>query len=251
LIALPAILLVPKVTRKDRLRMFGVMTAVTIVVVGPWVVRNLTTFERPTLLGSGFGWVLLYGSCDTTFYGPKVGYWDDSCALKDYPPDLEESILDQRSRTKALDYLDNHKGRLPVVVAARIGRVWELYAPAQNVDLDAVGERRGRAASWAVLIAYYLLMPFAIGGLVIMRRRKIPIFPFIAIAASITITVASSFAITRYRAPFDVVMPVLAAVAIDAVLRRRSSPAVDETRSVEPEPAVETPAQLPVAPVAR
>jgi hypothetical protein len=78
-----------------------------------------------------------------------------------------------------------------------------------------------------VLIGYYLLLPFAIGGLVVMRRRRVPIFPMIAIAMSVTITVAFSFGITRYRAPVDAVLPVLAAVAIDALWRRRDRPPGD------------------------
>jgi hypothetical protein len=61
-----------------------------------------------------------------------------------------------------------------------------------------------------------------------MRRRRVPIFPMLMIAVSVTITVALSFGITRYRAPVDVVLPVLAAVAIDALWRRRDRP-VDVT----------------------
>ena len=55
-------------------------SCVALVVVGPWAVRNLTTFEKPTLLGTGFGWVLAYGNCDAAFYGPKLGYWSDDRA---------------------------------------------------------------------------------------------------------------------------------------------------------------------------
>jgi hypothetical protein len=49
----------------------------------------------------------------------------------------------------------------------------------------------------------------------------------IAIAVSVTITVALSFGITRYRAPVDVVLPVLAAVAVDALWRRRDRAPAD------------------------
>ena len=219
LFALPTLLLLPRVATRERLKLFGVVAAVALVIVGPWAVRNFTTFEKPSLLGNGFGWVLLYGSCDAAFSGPHLGYWDDSCALKDYPPDTEESVLDQMARTKALDYLGDHKSRLPVVVAARVGRIWDVYRPFQNVELNDVSERRGHVASWAVLIGYWLVMPFAIFGLVVLRRRRIPIFPYLAIAASVTITVALSFGITRYRAPVDAVLPVLAAVALDSIWR--------------------------------
>jgi 4-amino-4-deoxy-L-arabinose transferase-like glycosyltransferase len=225
LFALPTLLLLPRVATRRRLELFGVVVAVALVVVGPWAVRNLTTFEKPSLLGNGFGWVLLYGSCDAAFSGPHLGYWDDSCSLKNYPPDTEESVLDQMARTKALDYLGDHKSRVPLVVAARVGRIWDVYRPFQNVELNDTSERRGHVASWAVLIGYWLIMPFAIFGLVVLRRRRIPIFPYLAIALSVTITVALSFGITRYRAPVDVVLPVLAAVGLDAIWRhfRRTS----------------------------
>ena len=48
------------------------MAVVALVIIGPWVVRNLTTFEKPSLLGTGFGWVLAYGNCDATFSGPHA-----------------------------------------------------------------------------------------------------------------------------------------------------------------------------------
>jgi 4-amino-4-deoxy-L-arabinose transferase-like glycosyltransferase len=235
LFALPTLLLVPRTTWRRKLELFGIVVVVAVAVVGPWTVRNLTTFEKPTLLGSGFGWVLLYGSCDAAFSGPHLGYWDDSCSLKNYPPDTEESVLDQMARTKALDYLSAHKNRVPLVVAARIGRIWDVYRPFQNVELNATSERRGNAASWAVLIGYWLLLPFAIFGLVVMRRRRIPIFPYIAIAVSVTITVALSFGITRYRAPVDTVLPVLGAVGLDAIWRRARRPPTVE--AVDPPPA--------------
>ena len=137
LFALPTMLLVPRTTWRRKLELFGMVVVVAVVMVGPWMVRNLTTFEKPTLLGTGFGWVLLYGSCDATYYGPQLGYWDDSCALKNYPPDTEESVLDQMARTKALDYIERpqepradrrrgprraHLGRVPALPERRAQR---------------------------------------------------------------------------------------------------------------------------------
>jgi hypothetical protein len=192
--------------------MVGVFALVTgIVVVGPWVVAP-PHHVRGTVLGTGFGWVLLDGSCDATFYGDRLGYWDDRCALKDYPPDMEESLVDTRARRLALDYLSEHKSRIPVVMAARVGRVFGVYRPFQNVEFDQFYERRGEATSWAILLTYWALVPFAIGGLVVLRRRRVPIFPFVAVIGATVVTVAMSFGITRYRAGFDVLVPVLAAL---------------------------------------
>ena len=217
------------------------VVAVALVVIGPWTVRNLTTFEKPALLGDGFGWVLLYSSCDEAFYGPKVGYWSDACSLKDYPPDTDETVLDEMRAPEGVRLPGRSQGSDPGRGrAARIGRIWDVYRPFQNVEFNDQSERRGHAASWAVLIGYWLVMPFAIFGLVVMRRRRIPIFPYFAIALSVTITVALSFGITRYRAPVDTVLPLLAAIGIDSIWRHRRPPA--ERGQVD-----DAPADLPAA----
>jgi 4-amino-4-deoxy-L-arabinose transferase-like glycosyltransferase len=242
LLAVPTLLLVPGLGGRDRAKFLGVTALVGVIVMGPWVVRNLTTFDEPTVLGTGFGGVLAYGNCDATYSGELLGYWSDACSLKDYPPDLEESRVDLLAREQATEYIGDHLGRLPVVALARVGRVWDVFRPTQNVDFNARYERRGDAESWAVLVGYYVLLAFAIGGLVVMRRRRVPIFPMLAIAASVTITVALSFGITRYRAPVDVVLPVLAAVAIDAWWRRRER---DHTTEAAPDVSDASAAPVP------
>jgi 4-amino-4-deoxy-L-arabinose transferase-like glycosyltransferase len=243
-LALPTVLLVKGVTARDRVKMLGVFALVGLVVVGPWVVRNLTTFDKPTVLGTGFGWVLLDGSCDSTFYGDRLGYWDDRCALKDYPPKMEESLVDAKARRLALDYLSEHKSRIPVVAAARVGRVFGVYRPFQTRELDEFFERRGHVTTWAILLAYWALLPFSIGGLVLLRRRRVPIFPFLAVIGATVVTVAMSFGITRYRAGVDVLIPVLAAVGIAALWRYLRRPPNDEALEAAPDDEFE-PSETP------
>jgi urea transporter len=97
------------------------------------------------------------------------------------------------------------------------------------------------------------MLPFAIGGLVLLRRRRIPIYPMVAVIVAISITVVLGFPVTRYRAAFDAVTPVLVAVAVGALWARwRQRPSPTDRRRVaattEPEP--ESPAAEP-AEVAR
>jgi hypothetical protein len=89
-------------------------------------------------------------------------------------------------------------------------------------------------------------MPLAIHGLVLLHRRRITIIPFLAVAAVITITAASTFGITRYRAPVDALLPVLAAGAIvyrldrsRPPLERAGAPLLEP--SAEPDDTDETP----------
>jgi 4-amino-4-deoxy-L-arabinose transferase-like glycosyltransferase len=204
---------------KRRLEALGAMALVGMLIIGPWVVRNLTTFEERTVLGTGFGLVLAYGNCDATYSGRMLGYWDNGC-LREYTPGVEESVFDKQAFDQGSSYIEAHAGRLPVVMLARLGRIWEVYRPVQNVELDEFFEQRGHAASWAVLIGYYVMLPLAIFGLVAMRRRRVPIYPMIAIVIAVSVTVVLGFPVTRYRASFDAVTPVLVAVALDALWRR-------------------------------
>ncbi len=122
-------------------------------------------------------------------------------------------------------------------MAARVGRVFDVYRPFQNVEFNQTSERRGDVTSWAILIGYWLLAPFAIVGLVVLRKRRTPIFPFIAIVAATVITVAMSFGITRYRAPVDAVIPVLAAIGLAALwrlARHEDDGAVGDTSDARP-----------------
>ena len=128
-----------------------------------------------------------------------LGYWENRC-LREYTPGVEESVFDKQALDQGSSYIKDHADRLPVVLLARLGRIWEVFRPVQNVELNEFFEQRGHQASWATLIGYYVMVPFAIGGLVVLRRRRIPIYPFLAIVVAISLTVVLGFPVTRYRA---------------------------------------------------
>ena len=61
-----------------------------------------------------------------------------------------------------------------------MGRVWEVFNPGQNTELDWYLEGGGKAASELGLVAYYLLLPVAVVGGVGLRRRGITLIPLVA-----------------------------------------------------------------------
>ncbi|OWY60777.1 hypothetical protein B7486_67345, partial [cyanobacterium TDX16] len=215
--------------------------------------RNTLEFKDPATMATGSGRVLAYANCDETYSGEFLGYWNDACTLTEFPGDRElraardelavdpddparqaawdeavqeyvdtvdESVIDTAHREKATAYIEDHWTELPPVVAARIGRMWDVYRPGQGVDFNVFFERRGLWPSRAALAMYYVLLPLAVWGLVIMRRRKQTIIPFLGIAAMITFTAASTFGITRYRVPLEVGIVVLAAISLDHLWSR-------------------------------
>ena len=220
-----------------RFRALGAAALVSFVMIAPWVGYNFARFEEPVFLAAGDGYVLGVGNCDLTYNGAFLGYWTPNCILAPgRPQPAKNADMSQMSlfyRDNALDYMWNHKKQVPKVVLARVGRLWGLYRVDQNADLDINVEGRGEVPVWLGVGAYYALMPFAIAGAFILRRRRVKIWPFIVVVVIVaTVTAAVSFGITRYRAAAEVAIVVFAAVALDALLTRLRPP--KETGTAKP-----------------
>ena len=197
------------------------------------------------------------GTTISTYRGEWAGYWNISCALnlnsridKYFPPARarylkqqlglipgtdfaffgDESTHEVAWRAVGIKEMERHQSSLPKVVAMRVGRMWGFFRPRQNIHFDADIEGRGHWQSWLAAIEYYPLLLLGIVGLVVLRRRRVPILPFLAFAVSVTITAAMTFGITRYRAPVDGLLTVLAGGAIvwivEQLARRRRRAAI-------------------------
>jgi hypothetical protein len=107
---------------------------------------------------------------------------------------------------------------------------------------------------------YYALAGLAVGGAFVLRRRRVPVFPLVAVGLDVVATVLVSFGQTRYRTPVEVSLVLLAAVQLDwlwSKLRPAAAPAdlvhgwsrgahsVDRSSRgrVGPEPAAPIPAR--------
>ncbi len=233
LVALPLVLGAVKPWR-ERLVQLGVAALAALVLVGPWVAWNLSRFDDPTTLSTAPGPVLSTASCDATYYGDQLGFYASCFDLEVYAEEEGITVDEAEARLREMDeseratvagdqaqtYIRDHLGRLPVVMVARVARMWDVYRPGQNVRFNWQLEARGEATSWVALAAYYALLPLGILGLVVLRRRRLPISPLLGMALMITVTAAWTFGTTRYRVPADVALVVAAAVGADALLRR-------------------------------
>ena len=98
------------------------------VVTSPWLVANLTRFDEPVLFSTNDGLTLCGANLDRTYYGEGIGLWALDCA--GFPvPKGDRSVVSNVLRSDGLRFIRDHLGRLPVVVAVRVGAVWSLYAP--------------------------------------------------------------------------------------------------------------------------
>jgi 4-amino-4-deoxy-L-arabinose transferase-like glycosyltransferase len=219
-VVLPLVWITRTVDLGRRVRWLVVGGAATVVVVAPWVGYNLTRFEHPVYLSTGFEITLRIGSCDKAYYGPLTGYWSFTCGDPNPPGETDQSVRAIGYRKDALDYISDNKARTPVVVLARWGRVTGLFRPSQQVHLEDTVENRESWVAWGSLLTFYPIAALAIAGGVLLRRRRIPVFPLAALPVILLISLAVSFGTTRYRAIAEGALVVLAAVAIDVGLQR-------------------------------
>jgi hypothetical protein len=201
------------------LKWLGLAGAGTAVVVAPWIGYNLTRFKHPVFLSTGYEVTLLTASCDKTWYGQYTGYWSFECGIQT-PRRDDQSQKAIAYRRAALDYIGDNKARIPVVVAARWGRITGLFRPAQQVRLDHVAEGRETWVAWMSLSMFYPIAVLAIAGAIALRRRRVLLFPLVALPGIVLISVTLTFATNRYRAIAEPALVVLAAVAIDGGVQR-------------------------------
>lgn len=220
LLALPATLFAPKLAWRERWALFGVTAAAAAALFVPWNAWINTRFDRPVMMTAASGSVLSASACDEHFYGSPLALFIYCPIDVAIPPDADQAEQDALVRDAALSYIGDNLGRLPVVMAARVGRMWDLYGVRENLDMDIGVESRGRWPSQAGLVVYYGLLPLAVVGAVAMRRRGHPIWPMLSIAVMVTITAAMTFGLTRYRVPADAALVVMGAVGLDALVDR-------------------------------
>jgi 4-amino-4-deoxy-L-arabinose transferase-like glycosyltransferase len=221
LLLVPLALWVPGLVGwRPRLGRAGLAAVVAVAVMAPWVVANLLRFEHPETLSTQMGPTLDVANCDATYHGPALGAWSFACATEIKDPDRSE--LDKVTRQKAIDYMRDHQGRLPVVVTARFGRTWGVFSPLSQLDLDHFSENRPLPAARVGLVLYYLAAVASVVGLVALRRRRVPSFPVTVWLVNVAVTVVIFYGSTRFRAPAEPALVLLAAVGVNALLPQRS-----------------------------
>ena len=253
LLVLPCVLITRAIDLRKKLQWLLAAGLAALIPIGPWVTFNMIRFDRPVFLSTGLEPTLVGANCNRTYYTDLIGYFSPDCtenvfeAPRSGGPD--QSVRNVRLSRIAREYIWENKTRVPVVVLARWGRVTGLYRPDQQLQLDEHIEGRERWTALAALLSFYVVAASAITGAVILRRRRVKVFPLIVPCAIVLFAVAVALGSNRYRASAEPVLAVLAAVAINAALsayqRRRSR--APRTKS-EPK-APERPAVGAAAPV--
>ena len=142
---------------------------------------------------------------------------------------------------KSIDYIQENITRLPTVVVVRWLRIFGLWKPVQQSDADAHIDGREFWVTRVSQTTSYVFMVLAVAGVVIMRRRRIPVLPLVGPLIAIFITITITFAQNRYRASVEPAIAILAAVAVEQMVRGwlslRDDPEDSETSADREAPA--------------
>jgi 4-amino-4-deoxy-L-arabinose transferase-like glycosyltransferase len=218
----------------DRTAFAFVAIVVALMVIGPWVGFNLARFHDRTFISTNDGIALAGSNCDSVYYGSGVGLTaitGPRACIDSPPPPGDQSQVATTYRKRAFHYIRTHLRRLPLVIAARIGRTWSLYRP---LDMVAFNEGEGREA-WVTrlgLVAYYPTLVSAVGGAVVMlkRRARRALWVLLVPALAATIGAAATYGQTRFRSAAEPSLAILAAVGlmvlapgVERVMRERRS----------------------------
>jgi 4-amino-4-deoxy-L-arabinose transferase-like glycosyltransferase len=197
-----------------RLTAIGVLLAA--LVLSPWAIRNAAvehgfvplSLEEPTVAIGTYNDVAARDPVFPYAWRPLIPGF-----ARLFPHPVSDLTYRSRLIHKTLDYIQSH----PSSVAATffwngMSRLWDIRRRSRSLT-EVRFEGRSRALTQLGLDAYDVLLPLALIGLWRARRRRLLIAAIAAsaLAASLVYTIASG---TRYRAPLEPVIAVLACAGV-------------------------------------
>ncbi|MDQ1510949.1 MAG: hypothetical protein QOG50_2793 [Actinomycetota bacterium] len=225
LLLVPLILLARGEPLRRRAGWAALAVTAVVVTILPWAAYNSARFHSPVLLGTELGITVAVTNCQYTYAGSDFGFQTSKCGAVARATGRITGVdlytRDTQYLHVGLDYARQHLSRLPVVIAAREGRLWSVFRVRNQMHLDGLRHTSPRIIK-AGYFAYWALVPAAVLGGVVLRRRRVTVLPFVALVVTVSIGTALTYGFTRFRASAEVAIVLLAAVAVDAVLRRRA-----------------------------
>lgn len=196
-----------------------------VLVVAPWTYRNYRVEHGflPISLqdGAAYGTFNRDSAHDPVYpYAWRPAPPSDADLLNRSRP-VSDLTFRSRLDARALSYVRAHPASLAEAFFWNgLSRLWDVRRPAHALD-EVHFEGRVRGVTVAGLAMYYVLLPLALIGLWRLRRRREIVLPVlaIAVAACVVFTVASG---TRYRAPLEPLIVMLAAAALLVPARLRA-----------------------------
>ena len=212
----------PRTTQLKRLGLVALVAALTI---APWTARNLAVFDRPVLVTTTDGAVLAGANSDETYRGPSIGFWTPSGIARAGAAPDNEAVHAARLRKQAIEYAQDHKGRLVPVAVARVMRTYGVWHPNELVNVASIFHGQVRWFSWLSFVYALLILAAGAAAYLVARRTRPHLWLLLTPAVLVAITSVTAFGDARFRVALDVSLAVLVAVGVDRLLERRGAAA--------------------------
>jgi 4-amino-4-deoxy-L-arabinose transferase-like glycosyltransferase len=224
-VLIPIALVLRNVPLRRRLFYAGAGALTALLMLAPWVGFNLSRFSQPVYMSDDLGATLAFANCRPAYYGRDTGFGDFSCFYAaERGATGDESAQDAYLRHEALHYINVHTSRLPLVMAARVGREFGFFLPLVQIRLDVQLSSRPWIPAEIGLYAYYALFLGSIFGAIMLRRKRRTLVPFVGLLVEVILSTMATFGATRYRVPFEVALVILTAVAVNWLWERYVRP---------------------------
>jgi 4-amino-4-deoxy-L-arabinose transferase-like glycosyltransferase len=217
--ALLLLLLLAAPALRIRSRGFAIACLAAALLCFPWALRNSLEFDQPTALTTGDGSVLAGANIDSTYHGNLLGGWDFKGLYETRAGRTvvrNEAVQSDRWREEGLDYIGDHAGRLPVVLAVRVLRTFDVYplGPAAHARFVFENYNHIRALDYVSRLMLLAVVGLAIIGGMSLRRTRRPLWPFLAPVVLVALVSLFGYGDPRFRQAADVALVVLAGVGV-------------------------------------
>jgi hypothetical protein len=206
---------------EPRRRILAVLASgvAAVLVVTPWLLYNALRFDAPVPISTNGNLTIAETNCKLAYSGPNVGFYSDlpQCQPTRHVGE-DEAQWAERSREKGLGYARDHASELPRVMSFRVLREWGIYKPEQEVALASVLYGRDENISRLGFWLFVFIVPFAMGGAVLLRRRHRPLTPMVALLLVATLSALLVVPEVRYRVAAEIGLVILAGVLVSTFL---------------------------------
>jgi 4-amino-4-deoxy-L-arabinose transferase-like glycosyltransferase len=211
-LALLVLLALPLLWRRPRL--IGVAVLAAAVTIAPWTIRNALVFHRAVPISTNSSGLFVGANCHDTYYGVLLGSWRFQCYTPRRPGE-DEAAYFARERGIGLRYARRHAGRLPVVLAARLGRELDVFRYGQSLFLNAAEGRRADWVGRGILVYWGVGLLALLGAALLARRRARQALLVLAAPIALCLLVAlATYGGTRFRYAAEPSLVILAAGAL-------------------------------------
>ena len=209
--------------------LLGVTVAVAVLVVAPWTIRNAVVepdhfVPLSVQAGGGYGTFNPDAAADPVSpYGWRPVPARDVDLFRASPP-LSDGELYAAFTRRTRAYVAAHPESVPLAFFWNgITRTWDLRRPG-NILPQARYEGLTREVLLVAMVGWWLLLPAALAGLVLAWRdgRRELVLAVAALALALSVLTTSDGR-TRYRAPLEPLVVVLACGAVAAIRAKRSA----------------------------